>query len=117
MTLAQVWCETNLRRCISKFHRFVCDCCDKAFPLRSALELHKTTSHPDKPPAADSEEAEEEAEEEPEEDGESENGEEERQDAETDVVSSEQAGFLEAFGLQHTSKVSKLSVCSSFVVK
>uniref|UniRef100_A0A3Q3K928 C2H2-type domain-containing protein n=1 Tax=Monopterus albus TaxID=43700 RepID=A0A3Q3K928_MONAL len=47
--IAQVWCETNLRRCISKFHRFICDCCDKAFPLRSALDLHKTTSHPDKP--------------------------------------------------------------------
>uniref|UniRef100_A0A3B4UUQ4 Ras responsive element binding protein 1 n=1 Tax=Seriola dumerili TaxID=41447 RepID=A0A3B4UUQ4_SERDU len=58
--IAQVWCETNLRRCISKFHRFVCDTCDKAFPLRSALELHKTTSHPEKP--ADTEEnAEEQA--------------------------------------------------------
>ncbi|XP_072234727.1 ras-responsive element-binding protein 1 isoform X2 [Leuresthes tenuis] len=101
--IAQVWCETNLRRCISKFHRFVCDCCDKAFPLRSALELHKTTSHPDKPAAADPEEPEDE----PEEDGggESEHGEEERQDAETEVVSPEQACFLEAFGLQHTSKV------------
>ncbi|KAK5850337.1 hypothetical protein PBY51_014594 [Eleginops maclovinus] len=51
--IAQVWCETNLRRCISKFHRFVCDGCDRAFPLRSALELHKTTSHleePEEPP-------------------------------------------------------------------
>ncbi|KAM4534442.1 ras-responsive element-binding protein 1 isoform 2-T2 [Odontesthes bonariensis] len=108
--IAQVWCETNLRRCISKFHRFVCDCCDKAFPLRSALELHKTTSHPDKAPAAAPEEAEEEPEEEeeePEEDGggDSENGEEERQDAEAEVVSPEQACFLEAFGLQHASKV------------
>uniref|UniRef100_A0A3B4F2B0 Ras responsive element binding protein 1 n=1 Tax=Pundamilia nyererei TaxID=303518 RepID=A0A3B4F2B0_9CICH len=46
--IAQVWCETNLRRCISKFHRFVCESCDKAFPLRSALDLHKTNSHPDK---------------------------------------------------------------------
>uniref|UniRef100_A0A3B5KU52 Ras-responsive element-binding protein 1 n=1 Tax=Xiphophorus couchianus TaxID=32473 RepID=A0A3B5KU52_9TELE len=46
--IAQVWCETNLRRCISKFHRFVCDSCDKAFPLRSALDLHKTASHPDR---------------------------------------------------------------------
>uniref|UniRef100_A0A3Q3KLF7 C2H2-type domain-containing protein n=1 Tax=Monopterus albus TaxID=43700 RepID=A0A3Q3KLF7_MONAL len=54
--IAQVWCETNLRRCISKFHRFICDCCDKAFPLRSALDLHKTTSHPDKPGDANTEE-------------------------------------------------------------
>lgn len=44
--IAQVWCETNLRRCVSKFHRFVCLSCDRAFPLRSALELHKSTSHP-----------------------------------------------------------------------
>ncbi|XP_072535454.1 ras-responsive element-binding protein 1 isoform X2 [Salminus brasiliensis] len=41
--IAQVWCETNLRRCTSKFHRFVCETCDKAFPLRSALDLHKST--------------------------------------------------------------------------
>uniref|UniRef100_A0A8C1WQC6 Ras-responsive element-binding protein 1 n=2 Tax=Cyprinus carpio TaxID=7962 RepID=A0A8C1WQC6_CYPCA len=46
--IAQIWCETNLRRCTGKFHRFVCDTCDKAFPLSSALDLHKTsheTSH------------------------------------------------------------------------
>ncbi|XP_049336103.1 ras-responsive element-binding protein 1 isoform X2 [Astyanax mexicanus] len=41
--IAQIWCETNLRRCASKFHRFVCETCDKAFPLRSALDLHKST--------------------------------------------------------------------------
>ncbi|XP_028813803.1 ras-responsive element-binding protein 1 isoform X2 [Denticeps clupeoides] len=41
--IAQVWCEINLRRCISKIHRFVCDTCDKAFPLHSALNLHKVT--------------------------------------------------------------------------
>lgn len=41
--IAQVWCETNLRRCTSKFHRFVCETCDKAFPLCSALDLHKST--------------------------------------------------------------------------
>uniref|UniRef100_A0A3B3YYE7 Ras-responsive element-binding protein 1 n=1 Tax=Poecilia mexicana TaxID=48701 RepID=A0A3B3YYE7_9TELE len=74
--IAQVWCETNLRRCISKFHRFVCDSCDKAFPLRSALELHKTASHSDRP---------------------------ERQEAGNPP--SEQSGFLEALGLQHVSKV------------
>ncbi|XP_029109569.1 ras-responsive element-binding protein 1 isoform X2 [Scleropages formosus] len=41
--IAQVWCETNLRRCSSKFHRFVCDTCNKAFPLQSALDLHAAT--------------------------------------------------------------------------
>ncbi|XP_059390978.1 ras-responsive element-binding protein 1-like isoform X1 [Carassius carassius] len=41
--IAQIWCETNLRRCTGKFHRFVCDTCDKAFPLSSALDLHKTS--------------------------------------------------------------------------
>ncbi|XP_051910206.1 ras-responsive element-binding protein 1 isoform X2 [Hippocampus zosterae] len=45
--VAQVWCETNLRRCISNFHRFVCESCDKAFPLHSALELHKSAAHSD----------------------------------------------------------------------
>ncbi|KAL0157018.1 hypothetical protein M9458_048264, partial [Cirrhinus mrigala] len=39
----QIWCETNLRRCTGKFHRFVCDACDKAFPLSSALDLHKAS--------------------------------------------------------------------------
>ncbi|XP_041824773.1 ras-responsive element-binding protein 1 isoform X2 [Melanotaenia boesemani] len=100
--IAQVWCETNLRRCISKFHRFVCDCCDKAFPLRSALDLHKTTSHLDKPTAADSEEAEEKTEEDG---GGSENSTAEYQDAETEVLPSEQASFLETLGLQHVSTV------------
>ncbi|KAK7118013.1 hypothetical protein R3I94_021754 [Phoxinus phoxinus] len=41
--IAQIWCETNLRRCTGKFHRFVCDTCDKAFPLSSALDLHKAS--------------------------------------------------------------------------
>lgn len=41
--IAQLWCETNLRRCTSNLHRFVCETCDKAFPLRSALDLHKST--------------------------------------------------------------------------
>ena len=39
----QAWCETNLRRCISEQHRFVCDTCDKAFPMLSSLTLHKQT--------------------------------------------------------------------------
>lgn len=39
----QAWCETNLRRCISEQHRFVCDTCDKAFPMFSSLALHKQT--------------------------------------------------------------------------
>ncbi|ELW71761.1 Ras-responsive element-binding protein 1 [Tupaia chinensis] len=39
----QAWCETNLRRCISEQHRFVCDTCDKAFPMLSSLILHRQT--------------------------------------------------------------------------
>ncbi|XP_044032059.1 ras-responsive element-binding protein 1 isoform X2 [Siniperca chuatsi] len=99
--IAQVWCETNLRRCISKFHRFVCDCCDKAFPLRSALDIHKTASHPDKPAAPDTQETEDEAEDAAAENG-VENG---SQDVEKEVLPPEQASFLEALGLQHVSKV------------
>ncbi|XP_013377269.1 PREDICTED: ras-responsive element-binding protein 1 isoform X1 [Chinchilla lanigera] len=41
--ISQAWCETNLRRCISEQHRFVCDTCDKAFPMLSSLALHKQT--------------------------------------------------------------------------
>ncbi|KAM8966976.1 ras-responsive element-binding protein 1 [Pelodytes ibericus] len=41
--ISQVWCETNLRRCISEFHRFVCETCNKAFPMQSALKLHMKT--------------------------------------------------------------------------
>ncbi|XP_051553208.1 ras-responsive element-binding protein 1-like isoform X1 [Myxocyprinus asiaticus] len=40
--IAQVWCETNLRRSVSKFHRFVCEACNKAFPLQQSLDLHKS---------------------------------------------------------------------------
>ncbi|KAM4688658.1 ras-responsive element-binding protein 1 isoform 2-T2 [Discoglossus pictus] len=39
--ISQGWCETNLRRCISEFHRFICDVCDKAFPMYSSLIRHK----------------------------------------------------------------------------
>ncbi|XP_069880724.1 ras-responsive element-binding protein 1 isoform X1 [Dipodomys merriami] len=41
--ISQAWCETNLRRCISEQHHFVCDTCDKAFPMFSSLTLHKQT--------------------------------------------------------------------------
>ncbi|CAM5091471.1 unnamed protein product [Eretmochelys imbricata] len=41
--ISQVWCETNLRRCISEFHRFICETCNKAFPMHSALKLHTET--------------------------------------------------------------------------
>ncbi|GAA6098614.1 ras-responsive element-binding protein 1 isoform X1 [Tachysurus ichikawai] len=44
--IAQVWCETNLRRCSSKFHRFICEVCNKAFPLQVSLDLH-IISHKD----------------------------------------------------------------------
>ncbi|KAJ8337128.1 hypothetical protein SKAU_G00383480 [Synaphobranchus kaupii] len=81
--IAQAWCETNLRRSTSKFHRFVCETCNKAFPLQSALDLHLAThspedgsdesatptSHQDTPPVAD------------------------------------KASFMECLGLQHISQV------------
>ncbi|XP_066480451.1 ras-responsive element-binding protein 1 isoform X2 [Tiliqua scincoides] len=41
--ISQVWCETNLRRCISEFHRYICETCNKAFPMLSALRLHTET--------------------------------------------------------------------------
>ena len=78
-----MWCETNLRRCVSKFHRFVCEVCDKAFPLHSALDLHKTTAHAG--PAAKTQERTEK------------------------VVKQDppqtKSHFLESLGLQHISKV------------
>uniref|UniRef100_A0A8C6NQV5 Ras-responsive element-binding protein 1 n=1 Tax=Nothobranchius furzeri TaxID=105023 RepID=A0A8C6NQV5_NOTFU len=96
--IAQVWCETNLRRCISKFHRFVCDGCDKAFPLRSALDLHKTTSHSVTP--SDPEGAEEKL---------KENGDKAAENGDGDQLDedlpSEQQGFLGFLGLKHISKV------------
>ncbi|XP_078544187.1 ras-responsive element-binding protein 1 isoform X2 [Lissotriton helveticus] len=45
--ISQVWCETNLRRCISEFHSFVCEICNKAFPMPSALKLHMKTHKED----------------------------------------------------------------------
>ncbi|XP_049739012.1 ras-responsive element-binding protein 1 isoform X2 [Elephas maximus indicus] len=39
--ISQAWCEANLRRCISEQHRFVCETCDKAFPMSSSLALHR----------------------------------------------------------------------------
>ncbi|XP_066435394.1 ras-responsive element-binding protein 1 isoform X2 [Eleutherodactylus coqui] len=41
--ISQVWCETNLRRCISELHSFICETCNKAFPMPSALKLHLET--------------------------------------------------------------------------
>ncbi|XP_062926114.1 ras-responsive element-binding protein 1 isoform X2 [Mobula hypostoma] len=41
--ISQMWSEVNLRRCTSKFHRFVCDMCNKAFPMLAALNLHMKT--------------------------------------------------------------------------
>ncbi|CAJ1081526.1 ras-responsive element-binding protein 1 isoform X6 [Xyrichtys novacula] len=103
--IAQVWCETNLRRCISKFHRFVCDSCDKAFPLRSALDLHKTTSHSDKAEKTEKTSPADTQEEEEEEEDAEKTSEPEKESEETDVLPMEQASFLEGLGLQHVSKV------------
>lgn len=93
-----MWCETNLRRCISKFHRFVCDGCDKAFPLRSALDLHKATAHPEKPGPAHSEEQ-----------GVGQNAEADQTEAKAKAkadLPAGQASFLQGLGLQHVSTVS-----------
>ncbi|XP_069769621.1 ras-responsive element-binding protein 1 isoform X2 [Narcine bancroftii] len=38
--ISQMWSEVNLRRCTSKFHRFICEMCNKAFPMLAALSLH-----------------------------------------------------------------------------
>ncbi|TRY89169.1 hypothetical protein DNTS_018082 [Danionella cerebrum] len=73
--IAQIWCETNLRRCAGKFHRFVCDMCDKAFPLSSALDLHKF-SHGTK-----------------------------QETMKDDLPTSDKSSFLEFLGLQHISQV------------
>lgn len=83
----------------------MCDCCDKAFPLRSALDLHKTTTHTNRPSTSNTQEVEAE-------DGAAENGV-ESQDAEA-VLPQEQATFLEGLGLQHISKVNlKILDCTS----
>ncbi|XP_075682787.1 ras-responsive element-binding protein 1 isoform X2 [Rhinoderma darwinii] len=41
--ISQVWCETNLRRCISELHSFICEICNKAFPMKLALKRHLET--------------------------------------------------------------------------
>ncbi|XP_056155669.1 ras-responsive element-binding protein 1 [Lampris incognitus] len=102
--IAQVWCETNLRRCVSKFHRFVCERCDKAFPLRSALDLHKTTVHPEQT-AATTVGAVEKTEERTEAGKGEYDAEKESQAKKQEVLPPEQASFLESLGLQHVSKV------------
>ncbi|TSK16038.1 Ras-responsive element-binding protein 1 [Bagarius yarrelli] len=81
--IAQVWCETNLRRCTSKLHRFVCETCDKAFPLNMALDLHKSTHDT-------SESKEESVCAEP---------------PSLDPLISEKSSFMDSLGLQHISQV------------
>ncbi|MEE6465167.1 hypothetical protein FKM82_006473 [Ascaphus truei] len=75
--ISQVWCETNLRRCISECHRFICETCNKAFPMRSSLKLHMGTHK----------EAQQN----------------DKQKTEnTDKESQDQKAFMAALGLQHT---------------
>ncbi|XP_053090042.1 ras-responsive element-binding protein 1 isoform X2 [Pangasianodon hypophthalmus] len=81
--IAQVWCETNLRRCTSKLHRFVCETCDKAFPLNVALDLHKSTH--------DTSETKEESV--------------SSQLSSTESPISEKSSFMGSLGLQHISQV------------
>uniref|UniRef100_F7HEQ6 Ras-responsive element-binding protein 1 n=1 Tax=Callithrix jacchus TaxID=9483 RepID=F7HEQ6_CALJA len=79
--ISQAWCETNLRRCISEQHRFVCDICDKAFPMLCSLALHKQTHV-----ATDQ-------------------GQEKLQAMTLPDEALEQKGFLALLGLQHTKDV------------
>ncbi|XP_011818041.1 PREDICTED: ras-responsive element-binding protein 1 isoform X3 [Colobus angolensis palliatus] len=79
--ISQAWCETNLRRCISEQHRFVCDTCDKAFPMLCSLVLHKQTHM-----AADQ-------------------GQEKLQATPLPGDALDQKGFLALLGLQHTKDV------------
>uniref|UniRef100_A0A2K5DNN0 Ras-responsive element-binding protein 1 n=1 Tax=Aotus nancymaae TaxID=37293 RepID=A0A2K5DNN0_AOTNA len=79
--ISQAWCETNLRRCISEQHRFVCDICDKAFPMLCSLALHKQTHM-----ATDQ-------------------GQEKLQAMTLPGEALEQKGFLALLGLQHTKDV------------
>uniref|UniRef100_A0A8C9H030 Ras-responsive element-binding protein 1 n=1 Tax=Piliocolobus tephrosceles TaxID=591936 RepID=A0A8C9H030_9PRIM len=79
--ISQAWCETNLRRCISEQHRFVCDTCDKAFPMLCSLALHKQTHM-----AADQ-------------------GQEKLQATPLPGDALDQKGFLALLGLQHTKDV------------
>ncbi|KAI4785824.1 hypothetical protein KUCAC02_037530, partial [Chaenocephalus aceratus] len=89
--LPEVWCETNLRRCISKFHRFVCDSCDRAFPLRTP-RTWRTWNQRNRMNSRNRKEPEENASsEEPEEEDGSPEG--------------PQSDFLQALGLQHVSTV------------
>ncbi|XP_051971187.1 ras-responsive element-binding protein 1-like isoform X2 [Xyrauchen texanus] len=75
--IAQSWCETNLRRCTGKFHRFVCDTCDKAFPLSSALDLHKASHETSTSPLVIKDE----------------------------VPTPEKSSFMDSLGLQHITQV------------
>ncbi|XP_034366024.1 ras-responsive element-binding protein 1 isoform X2 [Arvicanthis niloticus] len=79
--ISQAWCETNLRRCISEQHRFVCDTCDKAFPMLSSLILHRQTHIP------------------------ADQGREKLQTKTLAAESLEQKAFLAFLGLQHTKDV------------
>ncbi|XP_048853653.1 ras-responsive element-binding protein 1 isoform X2 [Brienomyrus brachyistius] len=79
--IAQVWCETNLRRSSSKFHRFVCENCNKAFPLQLALNLHVATHSPE----VEAEEL--------------------RPASQDTPAEGQKASFMESLGLQHISQV------------
>uniref|UniRef100_A0A4W5K417 Ras-responsive element-binding protein 1 n=1 Tax=Hucho hucho TaxID=62062 RepID=A0A4W5K417_9TELE len=79
----------TLTPCLSlqQFHRFVCEACDKGFPLLSALDLHKTTIHQQQPSPTGGAQEPPAAQEKPE------------------TLAPQQASFLETLGLQHISQV------------
>uniref|UniRef100_A0A6I8QRR7 Ras-responsive element-binding protein 1 n=1 Tax=Xenopus tropicalis TaxID=8364 RepID=A0A6I8QRR7_XENTR len=82
--ISQVWCETNLRRCISDLHRFICETCNKAFPMISALKLHMETHEKGQRDSKHKNEY-------------------------TTAVAQEQKAYMAALGLQHTKDVKPAS--------
>ncbi|KAM4705041.1 ras-responsive element-binding protein 1 [Rhinophrynus dorsalis] len=78
--ISQVWCETNLRRCISEFHRFICETCNKAFPMFSSLKLHMETHQEG-------------------------HGTDKHKNEKANGESQDQKAFMAALGLQHTKDV------------
>ena len=45
--VSQVWCDNNVRRASSQFHNFTCSMCEKAFPCRTALNIHQNSHGPE----------------------------------------------------------------------
>lgn len=46
--VAKSWCEENVRKASSDYHKYICKDCGKAFPCKSALIMHIHTHNPEK---------------------------------------------------------------------